>query len=308
MKTNRDQMDYIVPNHLLLETIKGVCTARCVMCDIKTWAKNPHIQSAELFTDILQKFIPYQKDIDYLSLFWRGEPLLDKELVAKIKIAKSMGFRSVGFSTNCTELSIDRPRELMEAGLDTIICCVDGIHKETHEAIRIGTNFDVVVDNVLGFISIRNICKYPTKVIIRFLRQKSNIHEEYDFTQAWNSVLNPLYGDAVEPFPVVECNGNIKDYSSIDALDGVETMNYTCKELFQRMIVTSEGNVNLCCGDGSETIKMGNVLNQDPIEIYNNPIFTKYREYFVAGRKQELDICKNCTAPRSHKLKEVANV
>jgi len=278
------------------------------MCDIRAWAKHPHIQTQQEFETILCKFLPYRDDIKFLSLFWRGEPLLDKGLAYKIKFAKSMNFQSVGFSTNCTELKLSKSQELLDAGLDTLICCIDGVTKDTHESIRVGTNFDEVVANVLRFIAERNLRKQPTKVIIRFLRQKANIHEEAAFVEAWSSYLNPLYGDAVEPFPVVECNGNIEDYRSIDALDGVDVETRSCKELFQRMIVTSEGNVNLCCGDGSETIKMGNVRNQDPIDIYNNEIFTKYREYFIAGRKSELDICKNCTAPRSHQLKEVAHV
>lgn len=87
-----------------------------------------------------------------------GEPLLDKCLDNKVRIAKSLGFRGVGFATNCTELSENVAMRLVYAGLDTIICSIDDVNRDTYESIRIGTNFDKIVSNVKNFIKIRNLC------------------------------------------------------------------------------------------------------------------------------------------------------
>jgi hypothetical protein len=54
--------------------------------------------------------------------------------------------------------------------------------------------------------------------------------------------------------------------------------NYICQDVFERMIIYSNGNVALCCADDNGFFKLGNVIDSDPIRIYNNEIFTNYRE------------------------------
>ena len=292
----------IIPTHLQIETINGVCTARCTMCAFPTWTRKPYRMHLQDHVAILNRFLPYQDNLQYLSLFGFGEPLLDKELPSKVKVAKSMGFKSVGFATNCTELDLLKSNALMEAGLDTLICSVDGINKETHEAIRIGTDFDKVVNNILTFIHMRPLYGH-TKVIIRFIRQKANAHEWEEFKAQWEQWLNPAYGDAVISFDVVDCDGKVADYDSKDVLTGIDVP-IMCDQLYQRMMVLSNGEVALCCADDNGKFHLGNVLSEDPIEIYNNETFTDYRRMIEEGRIMELDLCKTCTIPRSQKLKD----
>jgi MoaA/NifB/PqqE/SkfB family radical SAM enzyme len=305
----RESMEKVIPNHLLFETIRGVCNANCIMCDINTWRKIPHIQSQEEFENILSKFLPYRDKLDYLSLFWRGEPLLDKDLAGKIRWANRKGFRGIGVSTNCIKLNLQKSADLLEAGLDTVLCCIDGAKKETHEAIRVGTNFEQVVKNIQNFIKLRDVFHFSAKVVLRYICQKKNIDELEDFKRYWQDYLNQFYGDKIEVFPVVSCQGstNLRNYKSIDCYNDVaDAQSIVCKELNERMMVSSTGDVGLCCADNSSVIKIENVLNKDPIEIFNNSLFTKYREMLLAGRKSELPICKECTVPRSHQIKKKA--
>jgi len=44
----------------------------------------------------MNKFLKYKDKIEYLTLHGLGEPLLDKGLTEKVKIAKDMGFREQG--------------------------------------------------------------------------------------------------------------------------------------------------------------------------------------------------------------------
>jgi hypothetical protein len=54
--------------------------------------------------------------------------------------------------------------------------------------------------------------------------------------------------------------------------------NYICQDVFERRIIYSNGDVALCCADGNGFFKLGNVIDSDPIRIYNNEIFTNYLE------------------------------
>jgi hypothetical protein len=298
----------IIPKHLLIETICGYCTARCIMCDIEKWMKKPYIMNQQQFEAILSKFQPYVSEIPMLSLFWRGEPLLDHGLILKIRAAKQAGFKSVGFSTNCTELTTDTSIYLLDAGLDCLIVCIDGATKETHEAIRVGTNFEEVVRNVHSFLRIRDADhsagNSSCKVIFRYLWQQSNTHELPAFKAYWEPFINPSMGDSIEPFPVVNHQDMVKEYQAIDMLSHVSTDSLYCKEMNERMVVTARGDVVLCCADGNDEVVMGNVWNTDPIEIFNCDKFSQYRQMMDEGCKHQLHICDQCTSPRSHKMRD----
>ena len=88
------------PKHLQIETINGVCSAHCSVCTIDQWSRKPQIMSIETFAVILDKFLPYQENLQYLTLHGCGEPLLDYSLPEKIDLAKKKGFKGIGFATN----------------------------------------------------------------------------------------------------------------------------------------------------------------------------------------------------------------
>lgn len=274
----------IIPKHIQIETINGVCTSHCIMCTRQSWTRKPNVMNNDTYRIILEKFKPYHEHIQYLTLHFCGEPLLDKGLAEKVKIAKEMGFKGTGFATNCTELDKHKSSELIGAGLDTIILSIDGINKHTHEAIRVGTNFEKIVSNVKSFIKIRNESG-KTRVMIRFIRQEINKQEWPLFFDYWSKELNKDFGDEVVKFDVHNWGDKLDDYQSEDLNRslGARIDNYICQDIFERMIIYSNGDVALCCADDNGFFKLGNVIDSDPIRIYNNEIFTHYREKMRGG-------------------------
>ena len=297
----------IIPKHIQIETINGACTSRCIMCTRQTWTRKPNVMDIHTYIHTyihtLEKFKSYREHIQYITLHGCGEPLLDKGLAEKVRIAKEMGFKGVGFATNCTELNELKSQELIEAGLDTIICSIDGINKHTHEAIRVGTDFEKIVSNVKIFIKIRNESG-KTKIMVRFIRQEINKQEWSLFFDYWSRQLNKDFGDEVVKFDVHNWGDKLDDYQSKDLNRSLGLDNYICQDVFERMWIYSNGEVALCCADDNGFFKIGNVINSDPIGIYNNVIFNHYRKMMREGRIFELEHCKNCTIPRSRALKE----
>jgi len=292
----------IIPKHIQLESTNGICTSRCEMCTIKSWTRKPDVMSLDVFVKILEKFKPYISQVQYLTLHGCGEPLLDKGLAKKVEIAKSMGFKGTGFATNCTELSEKVSKDLIKAGLDTIICSIDGIKKETHETIRVGTNFEKVVKNVQNFIKLRN--NYgKTRVLVRFIRQELNKAEWPLFSKYWSEQLVKEYGDDVVKFDIHNWGGDLKDYESKDLNKDIPKEYLICGGIFERVKIYSNGDIALCDADDNGFFKMGNAIHFNPIEIYNNEIFNHHRKMMQDGRIRELEYCRNCTIPRSRYLK-----
>jgi hypothetical protein len=259
----------------------------------------------DTFGRILEKFLPYREHIRYLSMQGWGEPLLDKGLAGKVKIAKEMGFKGIGFATNCTELNEHQSKELIRAGLDTILCGIDGTNKHTHEAIRIGTDFEKIIFNVKNFIKIRNESGGKTRVVVRFIRQEINKQEWPSFLDYWSRQLNKDFGDEVVKFDIHNCAGDVEGYETMDPNRELELGDFVCEDLNVRILIFSDGRIGLCNADINGFYNLGNAIDSDPIAVFNNEIFTYYRKMMREGRILELEHCKDCTIPRSRALKEM---
>ena len=294
----------IIPKHLHIETINGVCTAQCIMCAIDKWTRKPYCMTIEEFKIVISKFVPYIDHLEYLSLFGSGEPLLDRALPEKIAIASRLGFRGIGFATNCTELDEKRSLQLIKSGLNTIICSIDGIEKETHEAIRRKTNFESIVHNIKTFINIRNsIPGVPTRILIRFIRQKLNWDEWPAFYTEWINCINPEKGDDVILFEAHNCGGDLDENVRNNNGNETKSKNLICTDIFERFFVFSNGDVGFCCADYNGLFRLGNIIKDDPVEVFNNTMFSKYRMFMKAGKINELAHCKKCTIVQSQLTK-----
>jgi radical SAM protein with 4Fe4S-binding SPASM domain len=240
---------------------------------------------------------PYAERIEKFDLFGLGEPLIDPQLFERIVYAKEKGFHDTGISTNAHLLRPENQRALLETGIDTIIFSIDGAKKETHEAIRLRTNFDVVVENCVSTIRMRDEGGYATRFVVRFIRQPSNYDEWDDFKRFWLSVISPDKRDFVTVFNMHTWGGKIATKGQI--LEGhladpsIETM--YCHHL-NNMIVLADGSVPLCNEDWLDsTFRFGNVRDSSPIEVFNSPKFNRVRGVHRDGKKNMIPICSECT-------------
>ena len=52
-------------------------------------------------------------------------------------------------------------KELIELGIERIYFSIEGATKETYEKIRVGANYDKVIDNIKRFIQLKKEMKSP---------------------------------------------------------------------------------------------------------------------------------------------------
>lgn len=286
------------PKHIFIETVGAMCTTDCIMCVRDKWKRKPLIMNDETYEKILQNFLPYQDKIERVSLLNFGEPLLDPKIGPRVARARELGYRGIGISTNATELSEEKSKSLLDAGLDTLICSVDGIKKETHEKIRVGANYEKIVSNILGFIKLRESHEAQTRIVMRFCAQKLNIDEWPDYKKFWLSKLNNSYNDIVFYMRVHSWGEGNEEFISQDTYKDMN--NYPCADFLMKEYVLSDGTVAFCSADcNGDFEKLGNASLEDPVQIYNKPPFVNARQYMKEGRIRELNTCKNCSIPMS---------
>jgi len=280
----------VIPSQVQIETVAGYCNIKCIMCPIEKSIRK-EIMTNDFFESIVQRLLPIKDDIKIFTILGLGETLLDKGVVEKVKTAKKYGFTEVGVFSNGIALEKELSIELINAGLDVFIFSIDGFSKEIYESIRVGSNLDKVVYNIDNLIEQREKLNPKVKIIIRFTKQEMNEHEWESFLNFWSTKLKK--GDAVFRYDIHNVGHVVENDVNINL------KNLKCPEIYKRMIIFSDGNVGLCCADQFGHYDIGNIIDTDPVELYNNKLFTHYREEMNKGNIFDLELCKNCTVAYS---------
>ena len=114
-----------------------------------------------------------------------GEPFLDKELVEKVRYAKSKGIAEVGMISNGSLITEEIARGMIDAGLDAINISVDAAGKEVFESTRVHLKYDEVIGNIRTLARLRNESgRTHPKLILSFVRQ-NNSADEQAFIEEW---------------------------------------------------------------------------------------------------------------------------
>ena len=170
-------------NKLYIE-LSSVCNLKCKMCFRNSWFDEVPSLMSDATVNCVKSAI---SDNDVKSIFFggMGEPLLHNRIFELIKFSKYYN-KQTELITNATLLTRDISKKLVESGIDTLWISLDGFTKESYEAIRKGSLYQEIIENLKYFCSIkRNI-----KLGLTFVMMKENLTEldkinsfadEYDF-------------------------------------------------------------------------------------------------------------------------------
>ena len=302
---NKIDIPMIVPERIQLETVFA-CNARCTMCPVHDPSDRKHgIMTFETFKSVIDQLDVYKEKISKVDLWGLGEPLMDKNLPEKIRYAKQKGFQGLAIATNAELLTEEKAIQLFEAGLDTIIFSIDGVHKETHEGIRIGLTFEVVIENAGQAIRLRNNGDYDTKFVFRFIRQNVNRSEWEQFREYWGERISLDRGDIIIGYDVHTWGGEIENLGQPTNMPVIPD-EVVCHHLFDRLMILYDGTVPMCCSDMHHAKhSFGNVQDASPIEVFNSKRANGFRSLHEAGKRNQMKICEECTILESEEAEEV---
>ena len=251
--------------------VASVCDLACPFCFRESIATPDKIMSFKLFKKIVDQAV--EMGVPSIKLNWRGEPLMHPKLYLMIEYAKKKGILETIINTNATHLTPKISRKLIDSGLDFMIYSFDGGTKETYEKMRPGrfkeNNFDSVYRNIVNFSKIKKEmgAKFPSTKIQMILTEDS-----YDEQESFFSLFNNFV-DEVTVTQYAERGGNISDMGEGDRIKYIDLCSklnlpkgspylkdshgnisisksrLSCKQPYQRMLVTYDGRVAMCCND-----------------------------------------------------------
>ncbi len=266
------------PIHLDIESTSA-CNLKCFMCFQSFRPPEKGYMDWELYKKIVDEGA--KKGLCSIKLMYRGEPLLHPRIVDMVKYAKEKGILEVMFNTNATLLDEKKARALIAAGLDKLICSVDGCTKEVYESVRIGADFDTVLKNIKTLQKLKKEMKSATPVLrIQMVDTPKNHSQVQEYVKFWGKIADNV---AVE---------DMCDWT--DAHEDTLVLDFVCAQLWQRLIVLWDGRVLPCCGDRFAQIVLGDAKKESISDIWRGIGMQHLRELHLAGKSHEMKICRFC--------------
>ncbi len=282
----------------------SLCNLKCPLCPVPNHLdrETGHMRM-DTFTAIIDDIAGHAKKID----FWNfGEPFLNPELFDMIKYATDRGI-SVRVSTNSTMLGEEEVEKIFWSNLTSIIVCLDGASKRTHERYRIGSEFE----QVLG--GINRLCRRKRAsnrdlpfVRLQFLVFSYNEHEiddiialaedmEVDQLALKNVSLGTWIDQSIRKKisrKLLPKNNKYRKYSVADDALNLKIEDPVCSWAFGNGVVLANGDVTTCCYDGSGQHTFANVDRDGGlINILKSDKMKQIRQD-ITDRK--LPLCKTC--------------
>ncbi len=290
------------------------CNLKCTMCMSPLFKRQVRVLEPDKFEHILAQF-PYAEKI---SLVGAGEPLLNPHLFHMIRYAKARGVR-IGFATNATLLDAAMARKIRESGVDWLNISLDGATKQTYESIRIGADFERVLENIRNLTKTLEGCAAP-EVSVWHVLMKSNIDEltplvalvarlgirmlYVQTAHCWGSETWKMRTagqtlrndrDAIQQALRSARLAAAKEHVGFAYVNiAAGTGRRACQWPWRSCYITTDGFVTPCCLQGAnpDIINFGNIFTDRFENIWNGQ---KYRDFRAALKQGPIpSICVDC--------------
>ena len=283
--SSTELIDLDHPPYVLIETV-STCNLRCGFCfqTDKTFTKKPFMGTMSF--DLFKKVVDEADEIGTgaITLGSRGEPSLHKnidEFVNYIGTKKNIFEKK--FITNATKLNLDLINALLKSKFNIVQISADHFIKKDYEELRLGSNFEEIVQNVDNLYNIRKK-NYPesiTEVRVSGVDAKKTLNIK-EFEKFW--IQRSDHVTAGYPHERWDTYNNRKH----------PEINTPCEDLWDRMYVWFDGKTNPCDADYKSYLSYGN-LNENSIkEVWNSDKILDLRKKHLSGNRKDIVPCDRC--------------
>jgi radical SAM protein with 4Fe4S-binding SPASM domain len=270
-----------MPTHLAIETVSA-CNADCIMCPSSVLEREKAVMRPDVHQTILIKILDWGAPISLITHAGLGEPLLDIMLEERIQQEKKIFPDSqVIVYTNGSILNEDRALKLIDSGVDTVSFSINGLRKETYEAVM-KLPRDNTYRNVERFCEINQKIGSKINICVSAIKTDLLSQEELEeYKQFWETKNIKV------TIPPWISWGSYFEHS-------IRKQQLPCFYIWKTMMIDQDGTVKMCCEDYNSQYPLGNIMTRSPSEIFNSPRMQRQRTQQLNGNFSWPEICKNC--------------
>ena len=268
--------------------ITNDCNLKCIMCRRKMMVKEVGYIEMDLYRAIVDELA----EVKAVSLFpmGLGEPLMHPQFLRMLEYARHKEIAQVNVVTNAMLLSEEFARGMIELGLHEVHCSVDTIQRGTYSKIRPGGDLEVVVENILRFVDLRNSRgkEFP-RVVMRVIFMPQNKDEHQEYLDFWTARLSP--NDMIRI-------GRRSKFTKANIEKRLRDPYPPCSDLWKSMGIRWDGKFVLCGGNPDNTLGLDAFFPERSIrDVWNSDHFNRMRRMHLRGRKMEIPSCGKCISP-----------
>lgn len=272
------------------------CNLNCPMCYTTTEEFIRKVKRGYMEIGLFKKIIDEIAGKVYaIRLSLRGEASLNPHFLEAVTYAKQKGIKEVSVLTHGMKFTGDFLRKVVEAGIDWITISVDGVG-ERYNSIRKPLKWE----DTLG--RLEEICN---------LKHELGVEKPVIKVQGiWPAIReNPsAYYNALAPYTDLIAYNPLIDYLRKDT-EIVYEDDFACPQLYQRLVVGSDGRVMMCSNDEDTLNPVGNVYELSIHEIWHGEALSRVRDIHAKDNGfLNLQVCRSCYYPRKTVGDEVADV
>ena len=267
----------------------STCNLACPMCYTNTEEFKYSVVGA-------QRMLPYETvcrvidecaelGVPSILFSWRGESALYhsrfngevKRLPDVFAYARKKGILETTCLTNGQGIDEKMARAIVAAEPSWINFSIDGLG-DVYNKVRTPRKYEEALEKVKTFMAVRE----------RLGAKKPLVKVQ----TLWSAIKN-------NPEEYLEVMGNIVDKVSynidmdFERIHLVPDPNYICYRLWQRLAVTSHGDILKCPSDFQKEQVLGNVESKSIKEIWDTEQ-QRHRELHLARKRVEDPVCKKC--------------
>ena len=273
------------PPYLLIEPVSA-CNLRCPFCFQidKSFTRKPYMGVIDF--EFFKKIVDEANDIGVgaITLASRGEPTMHKKYTEMLEyLSKKENIFEIKTNTNGTFLSEKICHAIFKYNVNQVIISSDHYIKKDYERLRLGSNFEKVVENVDRLYEIRKKF-YPdsiTEIRISGIDNDRNLDRK-KFKNFWIKRSDHVTASyALERW---DTYSNKPHDKITDA----------CENLWDRMYVWFDGKTNPCDADYKSYLNYGDAKKNNLKKIWNDKIIEKTRRMHLAKERNKIVPCDRC--------------
>ena len=275
----------------------NICNYKCVHCiHDGSMTRKPTYIDVDLYKRRLD-------EIDNLSMHSKiqftgvGEPLLHPRWDEIIKYTHDKNFFTL-MNSNASLLTPENCDRIVASGLDYLHISIDGITKDTYESIRVGGNFELVIENLFNLFEARYKAKgYHLAVVLGIIDQKRNRDELNRFLEYFKQL----------PFHHVVSGELFNHMGAIDEASemyveeqSVPVTSYpVCNTPWDLLSVNSNGEAVGCNYDFNNRFVIGNLNELGFMDLWNSERMQEFRRAILNHSYSDIEkngpMCSECT-------------
>jgi radical SAM protein with 4Fe4S-binding SPASM domain len=264
-----------LPTYIQFET-STACNQRCCFCPNGTGKIKPRkTASMKQIHKIIKTCIPLEEKA-VVCPFGMQDPLLEPQLV---EILQSIKIQNKNAYTIIYTTMDNMNDHLLESLLESM--CLNEIVISGPYGSQWQKGMD---DNKTN----NNIEEYKKPLINMNWIETIPGFEEHK--TKWGNRVNSIRKVSFDTFhgTMKMCEGMTKPKNELKKNEG------RCMRLWNTLNINSSGDIIPCCLDFTPLEPMGNMNDARILDIWNGKKFNQMRELHMTGRRNEIDLCKEC--------------